>query len=89
MRELDLEVDNGSGFPIVNVVLGPTEVATEACRVLWDHGPATVREVIVDANAITGLTLAGGQFDASSIGVKSCKPSRVFSSRQFCRLPCL
>ena len=38
VRALDLEVDNESGFPIVNVVLGPTEVATEACRVLWDHG---------------------------------------------------
>jgi 7-keto-8-aminopelargonate synthetase-like enzyme len=38
VRDLGLEVDNGSGFPIVNVVLGPTEVATEACRVLWDHG---------------------------------------------------
>jgi 7-keto-8-aminopelargonate synthetase-like enzyme/acyl carrier protein len=38
VRALGFEVDNESGFPIVNVVLGPTEVATEACRVLWDHG---------------------------------------------------
>ncbi len=38
VRDLGLEVDNESGFPIVNVVLGSTEVATEACRVLWDHG---------------------------------------------------
>jgi 7-keto-8-aminopelargonate synthetase-like enzyme/acyl-CoA synthetase (AMP-forming)/AMP-acid ligase II len=38
VRDLGLEVDNDSGFPIVNVVLGPTEVVTEACRVLWDHG---------------------------------------------------
>jgi hypothetical protein len=35
---------------------------------------ATVREVVVDANAITGLTLAGTLFDAS--GTKSCKPSK-------------
>jgi 8-amino-7-oxononanoate synthase len=38
VRDLGFEVDNESGFPIVNVVLGPTEVVTEACRVLWGHG---------------------------------------------------
>jgi hypothetical protein len=35
---------------------------------------ATVREVIVEKNAITGLTLVGTMPDDD--GVKSCKPSR-------------
>jgi len=35
---LGFEVDNRSGFPIVNVVLGPTEVVLAACETLWEHG---------------------------------------------------
>jgi 7-keto-8-aminopelargonate synthetase-like enzyme/acyl-CoA synthetase (AMP-forming)/AMP-acid ligase II/acyl carrier protein len=38
VRALGLTAENASGFPIVNVVLGPTDLVLAACDVLWEQG---------------------------------------------------
>jgi len=38
VRALGLTSENASGFPIVNVVLGRTDLVLAACDVLWEHG---------------------------------------------------
>lgn len=37
-RDLGFTTDNTTGFPIVNLVLGPTDVVLKACEVMWEHG---------------------------------------------------
>ena len=38
VRTLGLTAGNASGFPIVNVALGPTDLVLAACDVLWERG---------------------------------------------------
>jgi acyl carrier protein len=37
IRELGFHVDSASGFPIVNVILGPVDLVRRAAEILWDH----------------------------------------------------
>src|SRR6516165_3844102 len=53
---MGFEVDNGSDFPIVGVVMGGWEEMVTACRILWDHDilitPATFPAVPATRNLV-------------------------------------
>ena len=38
IRDLDLQVSNSNGFPILTVQFGSPDTVLRACRALWDHG---------------------------------------------------
>lgn len=38
IAELGFHLDNATGFPIVNVILGPVDIVRTAAEILWAHG---------------------------------------------------